>query len=352
MAGHTHLEKPPFAPLQQALQQLEARLAHGGAARVIVAAPTVHELKRRGVPEHVRMLRKKRRGPRVPVRGRRHYHESQLHLARWPEDGLTEGAVPSLACVLGGEADFNVADYALCCRAGDWVMFPAGVPKQDGSRSHFEGDPAGRFGDVLWIYTANQAGGLSCWISRSQGELRIKPPESQCRVEHRFLAQLFNGFCAEAMEPHRSPIIQHLLMLIVALLRDEIIAGNALKEWGKPRYRGKGGQSGPVAEALAYITENLDGHLTINKVARAVNLSPATFTRHFKAETGQTFQQYQTQRRMEVAEELLLAAERPVTYICKRVGLKYGQLWSLFQQRHGCSPSEFRERKKRLENES
>jgi AraC-like DNA-binding protein len=344
MSGHARLKKPLFSPLQQALQQLEVCRVHSGAARVIVAAPTVRELKRRGVPEHVRVLCKKRRGPRVPVRGRRHYHESQLHLAHWPEDGLVEGAVPSLACVLSGEADFNVADYVLCCRAGDWVMFPAGVPKQDGKRSHFEGDPVGRFGEVLWIYTANCDSGLSCWICRSQGEHCVKPAEAHCRVEHRLLAQLFNGFCAEALELGRPQIIEHLLGLIMALLRDEITTGNALKEWGKPRYQNKDGQSGPIAEALAYITENLDAHLTIDKVARAVNLSPATFTRRFKEETGQTFQQYQTQQRMEIAEELLTAAERPLTYVCRRVGLKYGQLWSLFQQRHGCSPSEFRRR--------
>jgi AraC-like DNA-binding protein len=344
MPDHARVKKSLFFPLVQALKQLEAQSSHGGADRVIVAAPTVRELKRRGVPEHVRVLRKKRRGPRVPVRGRRHFKELQLHLARWPEDGLVEGAVPSLACVVSGEADFNVADYVLCCRAGDCVMFPAGVPKQDGNRSHFEGDPTGRFGEVLWIYTANHDSGLSCWICRSQGELCVKPPEAHCRVEHRFLAQLFNGFCEETLAASRPQILEHQLLLIVALLRDEIMAGNALKEWGRPRYRGKAGQSGPIAEALAYITENLDAHLTIDKVARAVNLSPATFTRHFKRETGQTFQQYQTQRRMEVAEELLLSAERPVTYVCKRVGLKYGQLWSLFQQRHGCSPSEFRHR--------
>lgn len=344
--------KTAFAPLVQALQQLEEWLVREGATRLIVAAPTVRELKRRGVPEHVRVLRKKRRGPRVPVRGRRHYHESQLHLAAWPEDGLMESAVPSLACVLSGEADFNVADYVLCCRAGDWVMFPAGVPKQDGKRSHFEGDPAGRFGEVLWIYTANRDSGLSCWICRSQDEFCIKPPASQCRVEHRFLAQLLNGFCTEAIKPHRSQVIEHLLALVIVLSRDEIIAGNALKDWGKPRYHGPDGQSGPIAEALAYIAENLDARLTINKVARAVNLSPATFTRHFKLETGQTFQQYQTQHRMEIAEELLEVAEHPVTYVCKRVGLKYGQLWSLFQKQHGCSPSAFRERKKRLKNES
>lgn len=344
MTNRAHLEKPLFSPLRQALQQLEARLTQGGAAHVIVAAPTVRELKDQGLLEHVRVLRKKRRGPRVPVRGRRHYHESQLHLAAWPEDGLMEGAVPSLACVLKGEADFNVADYVLCCRAGDWVMFPAGVPKQDGKRSHFEGDPVGRFGEVLWIYTASIDSGLSCWICRSENELCIKPPESHCRVEHRFLAQLFNGFCAEALEPGRAQVMSHLLALIVELLHGEIMAGNALKEWGKPRYHGPNGQSGPIAAALAYIAENLDAHLTIEKVSRAVNLSPATFTRHFKQQTGQTFQQYQTQQRIEVAEELLKAAEQPVTYICKRVGLKYGQLWSLFQKRHGCSPSEFRRR--------
>lgn len=334
-----------FAPLLEALDLIQSQTGTDF-SHLIVAAPSMFEMGRQKLPGHSRVIRKERFGLRVPVRGRRHHYEPRLHLAVWPEDAMAEGAVPSLAYVLKGEADFQVADYALCCRAGDCIMFPAGVPKQDGSHSHFEGGSKGRFGEVLWIYTgADRTGGLSCWICRSQGEECTKPDNASCRVEHRFLAQLFNAFCSEVLRAEHLTIASKILELILSLLRIEIADGNALKDWGRPRYQGKSGESGPIAEALAYIEENLDERLTIGKVAREVILSPATFTRLFKQETGETFQKYQTRHRMEVAERLLTTTNQPISYVCRRVGLKYGQLRALFQKTHGCSPGEFRHRK-------
>lgn len=338
--------KSTFEPLLLALSQLETRFTRDGNAHIIVAAPAWEQVKTQRLPAHMGVTPKKRVGKRIATRGRRNYHESRSKLAIWPDDAQDENSVPAVACVLSGQADFHVADYLLRCHAGDCLLIPAGVPKQDGTKSHFEGDPTGRACEILWIYTATtQASGISCWICRSEGSLHLKPDNSSCRLEHRFLAQLFNGFCAEAITTGRPEITERLFSLILLLLRSEIDAGKALEEWGRPRYQGASKENNPITQALAYIEEHLDEHLTIEKVARHVILSPATFTRHFKQETGQTFLEYQTALRLKVAEKLLLTTDIPLAGICSRIGLKYGQMWALFQKRHNCSPSEFRTRK-------
>ena len=335
-----------FPPLSLALSQLETRFNREGNAHIIVATSSIDELKKQRLPEHINITPRKRIGKRKAVRGRRTYHESRSKLAIWPDNAQDENAVPSIACILSGQADFHIADYMLACQAGDCILIPAGVPKQDGSQSHFDGDPTGRTCEILWIYTGiTQADGISCWICRSEGVLHMKPDHSSCRIQYRFLAQLFNGFCAEALTSGRTKIIQRLFSLVLSLIRSEIDTGNALEEWGRPRYEGTNKPNSPITQALAYIEEHLDDHLTIEKVARHVLLSPSTFSRHFKQETGQTFLEYQTQFRLQVAERLLLTTEYPIVNICQRIGLKYWQMRTLFQKKHNCSPSEFRARK-------
>jgi AraC-like DNA-binding protein len=310
-----------------------------------VAAPALRELKKADLPEHASVVPKKRLGKRKALRKRRNYNDAHLKLAVWPRDAQDENTMPFLVCVLNGRADFHFADYVLGVPAGTCIVVPAGIPKPDGSKPHLEGDPDGRSCDLLWMYTGmTPTDGVSCWICRSEGSRHFTLKNSEWRVERRFVAQLFNGFCAEVLKPDRREAAQRLLAALLLLLRHEIEDGHALTEWGRPRYQGEQQSNSPISEALAYIEEHLDEHLTIEKVARRVLLSPATFTRHFKAETGQTFLEYQTKQRLKVAEKFLATPE-PIEIVCSRVGLKYEQLRVIFQRKHGCSPQEFRKRK-------
>jgi len=325
---------------------MEFWLTREDSSSLIIAAPTVRELKRQELPVHVRVTSRKRRGKRVVLRGRRHYYEAYLKTARWPEDGLVESALFSLGCVIRGQADLHIADYILRCKTGDIILFPPGIPKPD-SQAHLEDAPPGTVCEILWMHTQfTKADGLRCWICRSEDNTHCSGNElGSCWVPHRFLARLFEGFCDEAQSGRKQAILLHLLSDILLILQDEIERGNVLEEWGRPRYDSKNEEDGPIAEALAYIEENLDQHLTINDVARHVLVSRATFTRRFKEQTGQTFQQYQTALRLKYAREMLLHSEYPILTICNRIGLQHGRFWALFQEKYGCSPSEFRHRK-------
>lgn len=337
----------PFysAPIAAALKNIEFRLASESVTSPIVAAPTEEEFRTQDLPQHLRITAKKRQGKRIVVRERRHYYQAHRVTARWPSDGLIENSLPSLAYVMHGQADLIVADYILHLRAGDLLLYPAGIPKQDGNKPHFEGDPTGKVCDVFWIRP--QDNGLRIWICRSEGNKHRSVPElGSCWLHHRFLSQMFIGFVEEAQKGCKKSTFKLLLVGFLAMLRDEVENGNALKEWGRPRYFINEQDGNPIVKALAYIEENLDQHLTIEDVAREVLVSPATFTRRLKEHTGETFSQYQTRLRMKVAEEMLLNSNSSITAVCRRVGLQHGRLLELFHQKHGCSPGVFRQNKR------
>lgn len=334
------------SPLIETLQRLDYWLERDGASRIILAMPTLQELLCRNPHHSLNATPKKLRGPRQPVRGRRRYHESRMRLATWDRDGMDENVLPYICCVISGQADFRIADYVLHCKVGDWVFVPAGVPKQDGTMPHLEGDPTGRQCDVLWIYTdMNRGQGVQCWICHSKGEEHFKNPGESCWIGNRFLAQFFSGFCDEIQGRNSPEVVAHLLRGILVLMRTEIADNNVISDGLKQVVKPRAAQD-PIEEAKTYITANIWRQLTIQKVARQVLVSPSTLTRYFRERTGQTFVEYLNEQRVQLAGELLRETNLPISIVSAKVGLKYGQLRVLIYREFQCTPGELRAKKK------
>jgi len=330
------------SPLIEALRRIDYWLTRDESPRIIVAQPSLKELKKHKLPDHVRVTPRKLKGPRQPIRGRRYYNQQHLKIARWPNDGMDENALPFILCVISGQADFRIADYILHCSVGDWIFFPPGTPKQDGSLSHFEGDPTGRQCDVLWIYTGiGRTDGVTCWICRSKGQEHFQEKNANCNIDKPLVAQLFNGFCEEIQGARQPEITLYLLRGVLLLLKSEIEAGTAFFGGTKQIAESETPRD-PIEEAQFYIAANIYRHLTIQIVASQVLVSPSTLTRHFRERTGQSFNEYLNSQRLKFAEELLKETNFPISVISGKVGLKYGQLRLLFQQHHQRTPGEFR----------
>jgi transcriptional regulator GlxA family with amidase domain len=77
-------------------------------------------------------------------------------------------------------------------------------------------------------------------------------------------------------------------------------------------------------------------------VARQVLVSPSTLTRRFRERTGKTFNEFLNAERIKLASNLLRETNLPISLISAKVGLKYGQLRILIQQKHHCTPGELR----------
>nr|WP_157735032.1 helix-turn-helix transcriptional regulator [Pseudofrankia inefficax] len=83
--------------------------------------------------------------------------------------------------------------------------------------------------------------------------------------------------------------------------------------------------------------------LTVADLARAAGLSPAHFSREFRAAFGQPPHQYLLTRRLERAAALLRNTDRDVTEICFAVGLtSVGSFLTSFRRIYGVTPSSYR----------
>ncbi len=85
--------------------------------------------------------------------------------------------------------------------------------------------------------------------------------------------------------------------------------------------------------------------LDVPALARLAHVSPAHFSRQFRAVFGETPHRYLQRRRLERAMELLRETERPVTEICLDVGFNsLGTFSRTFRAILGESPSAYRAR--------
>lgn len=94
---------------------------------------------------------------------------------------------------------------------------------------------------------------------------------------------------------------------------------------------------------LTWITENLGEDLSIEELARRSHMSPRTFARKFRAETGTTPHTWVVARRVQAAEELLELTDHSVDWIADEVG--FGNAAAMrhhFTRVRGVSPQQYR----------
>ncbi|MGI9085981.1 MAG: GlxA family transcriptional regulator [Aeromicrobium sp.] len=108
-----------------------------------------------------------------------------------------------------------------------------------------------------------------------------------------------------------------------------------------------------LAPLLAWVSERLDESMPVERLAAEAHMSPRTFARRFRDETGTTPLQWLTGQRLALAEELLENSSLSVEQIASRVG--FGNAATLrhhFTASRGTTPQAYRKTFTCLEEQS
>jgi AraC-like DNA-binding protein len=103
------------------------------------------------------------------------------------------------------------------------------------------------------------------------------------------------------------------------------------------------GRRDALGRVTRFVRENLSRKLTLEDAAAAAFLSPTYLAHLLKKETGRTFVELVTERRMDRAKDLLLGTDRRIGDIAAAVGFESEAYFSRrFQQLFEMSPRAFR----------
>lgn len=98
-----------------------------------------------------------------------------------------------------------------------------------------------------------------------------------------------------------------------------------------------------LAPLLAWATEHLADDLDVESLSRQAHLSPRTFARRFREETGTTPHAWVTSQRLREAERLLETSDLSVEQVAHAVGMTgAATLRHQFQRSRGVSPQSYR----------
>jgi AraC-like DNA-binding protein len=310
--------------------------------RFIVARP---EMNRGRMPEGVHLQRRKINSKRVVVKNLRLYNNTRGVSATWPEAGLNEVNKIKLACVLGGNVDYQLGNYAVQCGAGHFIFIPSGMPHPDGSQSYVDTEKS-TFCDVLFFELHSNA--IECWVSHREEQKGKQASKYLILNEH--MTSLFRTLAEEVIsgEEKAMLIAGELVHAFFIMLEREVDAGRLQPVRSRAIPWVQENNNHPEKETFAtrlehYVQTNLHKPLTLEIVSRDMFLSRTQFTRLVRRETGKSFHEVLTCHRVKEAKVLLRDSPWIVSTIAYMVGFNSASHFrTFFKENTGQTPTEFR----------
>lgn len=99
-----------------------------------------------------------------------------------------------------------------------------------------------------------------------------------------------------------------------------------------------------IKQAVSVIQKNYQQDLKLKKVATDLHINAMYLGQVFKKETGKSFSHYLNEYRIDLAKELLIQSNEPISDIAYHVGYQnQGYFYKIFKQHINYSPREYRE---------
>lgn len=103
-------------------------------------------------------------------------------------------------------------------------------------------------------------------------------------------------------------------------------------------------KAGVIEKAEQFIIDNCNADITLEDIAKAVNLSPVYFHKKFKTAKGISPHEYLCEKRIERAKFLLLSGDKQLTEIAFECGFSSSSYFiCFFKEKTGMTPKKFRE---------
>jgi AraC-like DNA-binding protein len=196
---------------------------------------------------------------------------------------------------------------------------------------------------------AQPAGSGAAARMRPAPSHRIDGPAYRKRIEGiRVSARLGHRTSTGTMDmfTHESSLtssIQPAATVHLPIVRESALAPFDRLHAGAPRRRKPGLAPHALRRALSYVDDTLDGRLTWEDIAAALDMNHFTLGRAFRASTGMTLHQYVTERRVHRARQLLAQGALSIADVALEVGFScQSHLTTQFRRYTGTTPAAFR----------
>ena len=315
-------------------------LADDSHRRLIVARRSMNKAE---LPENVTLSSHRIKGKRIISKGHRKLANQRIVIAEWPEANQHEIALPKLACIVRGQARYPLGENVLHCGAGNFILIPPRMPHQ---RSGPYVQHPDNSCTILFAYAYRH--GINCWFSQSRGNLHINDQSNNHLIPNTTAVQIFNLMMEEAVAGNETyeTVCNGLLSAFFAIITREIQHGHYMHPGPRAEHEISLNLNTDFAGQIQeYLEVNCHKPLRLEDVAAHFYMSSSQFTRRMRQETGDTFGKLLVAVRLERAKRLLIETDWTFNAIACHLSFRSpSSFLSLFRQRVGCTPLEYRRR--------
>ncbi|SEJ64924.1 AraC-like ligand binding domain-containing protein [Dyadobacter sp. SG02] len=255
------------------------------------------------------------------------YYPKALHHYYQRPNGISQAIL--LYCT-DGQGWIELAGNITQVHPGEIFILPTDVP-------HSYGADMNNPWSIYWLHLAGtQCGAAAAAVMERDGD-----PFRAVQV----------GFSDE-----RNALFTHMASTLLKgysasnLLQANLVLPHYLSSFIAPEHFSSQKQSAsdasPTEKAILYMQDNLSNSLSLDNIARSVNLSVSFFSRKFKKDTGYAPIEYFNYLRIQKACQLLHFSTWRINEVASAIGIDDPFYFSrLFKQQMGLSPAHYRKNK-------